>query len=110
MESIEKMWGEFENMYGQIDNPTTDNIQLHNISHQIHRTFIHNNDLWAEYSILNNDNGKGIYDLFKFNIGFLRPMGRGNIIDSVVKDYELISFNFLDTDSFKSSSFININP
>lgn len=98
------------NMCGQIGMPDSTIQSLFNVSHRIHSIFIVDNDLWAEYSILNTPQGRLLYDLFQ-NVGkdefVLRPSGVGSIRSAYVQDnYEVTGFHFIPTeeDAFRPYS------
>lgn len=100
--------GEFDRMYGQIGYPEDDYgmISLSRASHQIHKTFMVGNDLWAEYSIIDSEHGRLLYDLLQTGDFVLRPRGYGTINPdgTISDDYKLISFDFIriEDDAFKA--------
>ncbi len=102
VEIAKKMCGQLPwcGQFGQIGYPDSPDISLLKASHVIHRVFLSGNDLWAEYSVLDNDNGRLLYDLFK-NVGqdafVLRSRGKGSIRNNgfIEDDYVVFTYDFI---------------
>lgn len=94
-----------QNMFGQIGYPDSADISLKRASHHIHKVFLVGQDLWVEYSILDNENGLLLYDLLQTGEFVLRPRGTGIVQpDGSITNYKLISFDFIpiEEDAFKT--------
>lgn len=97
---LKKMCGTFKDMFGQIGHPDDLAISLFNASHKVHRAFISEDALWAEYSILNNPSGRLLIDLLQESEEHdfvLAPRGVGTINEKgeIQSDYKLLSFDFI---------------
>lgn len=96
--------GYFGRMHGQIGHSDTGIRSITLASHIIHRTFLAGKDLWAEYSIIDNDHGRLLYDLLQNQDFALRPRGLGTVNSdgTIGNDYKLLAFDFIpvEEDSF----------
>lgn len=98
----------FDKMLGQIGHPEDGMGNLKNVSHIIHRIFLVGNDLWAEYSIIDSDHGRLLYDLLQNHDFVLRPRGVGTVHPdgTIGDDFQILSFDFIPCED---DSFLMIN-
>jgi hypothetical protein len=88
---------------GEIGHPHSAIVSLFDASHRIHKVFIRDNSLWAEFSVMNNDAGRRLYQLFN-DLGMdsfiLSPRGFGSIDHAgrLREDYKVITYDFISVD------------
>lgn len=88
---------------GELEHPRSANVSLSNVTHRIHRVFIRDNALWAEFSVVGTESGKHLYQLFN-DLGMdsfmLSPRGFGNIghAGRLQDDYIVITYDFISVD------------
>jgi hypothetical protein len=100
-EMAQKMCGQLSpNAIGEIGMPEASDVSMKRASHRIHNIFIVDNDLWAEYSVLDTPCGRLLYDFFQKEgkeAFVLRPSGHGVVRDGghIEDGYQLATFNFI---------------
>lgn len=88
---------------GELGHPESSSVSLSNVSHRIHRVFIRDNSLWAEFSVADTEAGKTLYQLFN-DLGMdsfmLSPRGVGTIGHGgrLQDDYEVATYDFLSVE------------
>lgn len=100
-EIAEKMCGQFDptHVCGELGHPDSSVLSLSNVSHRLHRVFISDNALWAEYSVADTPSGRLLYEMFQ-QIGpdgfVLSPRGVGSIRNGYPQeDYKIITYDFI---------------
>ncbi len=100
-EIVERMCDQFQpNTYGELGHPESYSVSMQSISHEIHRVFIQDDALWAEFSILNTPRGNELKEIFLelgMNSLALSPRGVGSIDanGNISDDYQIITYDFI---------------
>lgn len=100
-EIAQKMCDQFQpNTYGELGHPEAYSVSMRSISHEIHRVFIQDDALWAEFSILNSASGNELKKLFLelgMNSFALSPRGAGSVDvnGNISDDYQVTTYDFI---------------
>ncbi len=100
-EIAERMCGQFrEPLAGEIGHPSSAVINISSVSHRIHSVFIDEDMLWVEYSVVDNPQGRLLYDLFQKQgqeTFVLSPRGVGSVPNdgNIAEDHEVIAYDFI---------------